>query len=63
MVEGMRIPVEKKEYRAKTSTVFERLVNAGRRLAVVIQRNKGGTNKDLAKFMNQINSLCDKWDR
>ena len=24
-------------------------------------KNKGGTNKDLAKFIDQINALCDKW--
>ena len=29
----------------------------------VIRRNEGGTNKDLAKFADQINALCDKWDR
>lgn len=29
----------------------------------VIYRNEGGANKDLTKFTNQINSLCDKWDR
>ena len=63
VVEGMRIPIQKKDDRAKVSSVFERLVNAGKRLAVVIQRNKGSANKDLAKFTNQINSLCDKWDR
>lgn len=63
LVEGLRIPVKKKEDRRKPSTVFDRLVNAGKRLAAVIQRNKGGTNKDLAKFTNQINALCDKWDR
>lgn len=62
VVEGKRIPVEKKKDK-RTVTVFERLVNAGKRLAVVIQRNKGGTNKDLSKFTNQINALCDKWDR
>lgn len=62
VVEGKRIPVESKRDR-RLATVFERLVNAGKRLAVVIQRNKGGTNKDLTKFTNQINSLCDKWDR
>ena len=25
--------------------------------------NEGGANKDLAKFADQINALCDKWDR
>lgn len=63
--EGSKIPVEPKEYvtAAKVDTVFERLVQAGKRLAAVIQHNKGGANKDLAKFTSQINSLCDKWDR
>ena len=29
----------------------------------VIEHNEGGANKDLAKFADQINALCDKWDR
>ena len=41
----------------------ERLLAAGQRLLTVIQHNEGGANKDLAKFADQINSLCDKWDR
>ena len=45
------------------SDVFMRLVAAGQRLMAVIQHNEGGANKDLAKFADQINSLCDKWDR
>ena len=28
----------------------------------VIEHNEGGANKDLAKFADQINALCDKWD-
>lgn len=61
--EGKPVPVEKRVEAAKVDTVFERLVNAGKRLLAVIQRNKGGANKDLAKFADQINSLCDKYDR
>ncbi len=60
---GSKIPVEPKTEPEKAGSVFERLVLAGKRLAAVIQHNKGGTNKDLAKFIGQINSLCDKWDR
>lgn len=45
------------------SAPFARLVEAGKRLARVIQNNEGGANKDLAKFADQINSLCDKWNR
>ncbi len=63
VLEGKVIPVERKTEEAKISSVFERLVNAGKRLLAVIQHNKGGANKDLAKFADQVNSLCDKWDR
>ena len=47
----------------RTNVVFEKLLAAGQRLMTVIRHNEGGANKDLAKFTNQINSLCDKWDR
>ena len=58
--EGIRIVPKKKR---AISSVFERLLAAGQRLLTVIQHNEGGANKDLAKFADQINSLCDKWDR
>ncbi len=58
--QGIRIAPKKKK---GLSSVFERLVAAGQRLLTVIQHNEGGANKDLAKFADQINSLCDKWDR
>ena len=61
------VPYEKKvtstAIRGTGNPVFDRLLAAGQRLLAVIQRNKGGANKDLSKFADQINSLCDKWDR
>ena len=57
------VRLEKKKLGKAVSDVFARLVAAGQRLLVVIQHNEGGANKDLAKFADQINSLCDKWDR
>lgn len=61
---GSRQKVVKKEkvFRAGTS-VFDRLVIAGERLMAVIRKCQGMANKDLAKFADQINSLCDKWER
>ena len=53
----------KQEGSSRAKTVFDRLVAAGQRLLTVIRRNEGGANKDLAKFTDQINSLCDKWER
>ncbi|MCQ4987183.1 hypothetical protein NE611_16715 [Anaerostipes caccae] len=29
----------------------------------VIRKSEGGANKDLARFADQINALCDKWER
>ena len=54
---------EQKAKSRKAAGVFARLVAAGQRLMAVIRRNEGGANKDLARFADQINSLCDKWDR
>ena len=47
----------------RAAGIFSRLLAAGQRLLTVISHNKGGSNKDLSKFADQINALCDKWDR
>ena len=60
--EAEPIPVIKSQRPKAVSEVFARLVAAGQRLLAVIQKNEGGANKDLAKFADQINSLCDKWE-
>lgn len=49
--------------RPKTTSAYIRLKAAGERLMGVIKNNEGGANKDLAKFTDQINSLCRKWDK
>ena len=59
--EAVPVPAKKKERRV--SDVFTRLLAAGQRLLAVIHKNEGVANKDLAKFADQVNSLCDKWDR
>lgn len=62
--EGTREIAVKKERNLKpSSNVFARLLAAGQRLVRVIQKNEGTPNKELAKFADQINSLCDKYDR
>lgn len=47
----------------KANQTFERLLNTGKRLLAVIEHNRGGANKDLARFADQITALCDKWER
>ena len=56
-------PIPVKHKARGVSDVFTRLLSAGQRLLGVIRKNEGCANKDLAKFADQINSLCDKWDR
>lgn len=58
--EGLPIPVKKKAKIA--NSVFARLVAAAERLLALVQKSSGLANKDMAKFADQINSLCDKWD-
>ncbi len=61
---GAIIPANKKKQPTKRAdAVYERLLSAGRRLMSVITRSRGGANKDLAKFADQINALCDKFER
>ena len=59
----VRIPRKSNAARRRANAVFERLLLAGKRLISVIEQNRGGANKDLAKFTSQIESLCDKWER
>ena len=61
--EGAPRPLkEKSSGGARKSAVFARLLAAGQRLLAVIRKNEQGTNKDLAKFADQIDALSDKWD-
>ena len=45
------------------SPAYRRLEDVGQKLLEVIAHNKGGANKDLAKFADQLRALIEKWDR
>ena len=47
----------------KSAAIYTRLVAAGNRLMNVIRHNEGGANKDMNRMTEEINRLCDKWDR
>ncbi len=59
--EGVPKAVVKKTSKL-VSDVFARLKAAGARLTAIIARSEGMTNKDKAKFADQILALCDKWE-
>ena len=49
--------------RSRSDGLFRRLQTAGRRLLQIIEQNRGGSNKDLSAFTDQITALCDRWER
>lgn len=47
--------------RRRANAIYEKLLAAGKRLLQIIEQSKGLTNKELARFTDQINALCDKY--
>ncbi len=63
LYEAGPIPVKKKGKAPTISGVYARLVAAGQRLLEIIKRSDGLANKDMSKFADQINAICDKWSQ
>ncbi len=62
--DALPVAIKKKTASKKrASDMYRRLVTAGQRLMSVIRKNEGLSNKETARFTDQINTLCDKWDR
>ncbi len=51
------------EGRRRANLVYDRLMAACHRLKTVAELSRNLTNKELAKFTDQINDLCDKYAR
>lgn len=50
--------------RRRANIAFDKLLSAGKRLMTIIGLSKGTmTNKEMAKFTDQIHDLCDKYAR
>ncbi len=45
------------------SGLYRELRSMGEKLLEVIKRNKGGANKDLKRFTDELRTMADKWDR
>ena len=61
LYEAEPVPVKKKAKSSVASGVYARLLAAAQRLLALVQKSDGMPNKDMAKFADQINSVCDKW--
>lgn len=66
LAEGNRVRIQKSLSKGKDgyrpSSVFVRLQSALKRLSSVVSKYEHAANKDIAKFADTLNSLCDKWD-
>ncbi|MBE6923853.1 MAG: MBL fold metallo-hydrolase [Ruminococcaceae bacterium] len=49
--------------RRRANTIFDKLLAAGKRLLRIIEGSRGLSNKELARFTDQIESLCDKYSK
>ena len=49
--------------RRRANAAFERLTQAGKRLMAIIADSRGLSNKELARFTDQITALCEKYRR
>ena len=62
--EGNRVKLAKRAVRReRNNTAYEKCLSAGQELLAVIEQNRGGANKDLAKLESMIRELCRKWQR
>lgn len=59
--EAMPMPIKRSKSVAPNG-VFARLLAAAQRLLNLAQKSDGMANKDMARFADQINSLCDKYE-
>jgi metallo-beta-lactamase family protein len=58
------IPIEKETSGAERSTaVYRRLSSAAERLGTFIHKSKGLSNKELARYADQLDALLSKWDQ
>lgn len=55
-------PVMRKKKDKPASGVYARLLAAAQRLLALVKKSDGLANKDMARFADQINSICDKWE-
>ena len=60
---GIPLPPKSAAAAPAASPAYRRLEDMGAQLMQVIARNKGGANKDLGKFADQLRALIEKWDR
>lgn len=55
------VPIKKEIRPVKHRAEYEKLLLAGQKLLDIINANSGLANKDMNKFAEQIEAICNKW--
>lgn len=53
---------KKSEAHSRAVSIYNKLVEAGKRLLRLIDSKKGASNKEISKLTDKINSLCEKYE-
>ncbi len=61
--EIVRVKRGQTDKQRRNNAVYERLLVAGHRLMGIIDRCRGYANKDLSNLTDQINTLCDRFEK
>lgn len=60
--QGIRV-TKRKVVHQRSNQLYDRLIAAVKRLTLLVERSSGLSNKLLSRFTDQINSLCDKYEK
>lgn len=63
LLEAVPKPIQKAKGTTRANTIYQRLLGALERLTVLIRHSEGRTNKDLARLTDQIQELCNKFEK
>ena len=55
--------VQKRKSDAKSSATYNRLLKAISQLTEIAQKNRNRSDRDLKKFLSQVENLCKQWRR
>lgn len=63
LLESIPRPVQRTKGTVRANTIYQRLLAALERLTNLIRNSEGRTNKDLARLTDQIQELCNKFEK
>ena len=63
VTKGVRIPGAGERKGQVVSDSYTNMLNAGKKLQSFIKESRGWPNKDMDKFVKELDALCEKYKR